>query len=110
MLIVPMMKGPLVAETTDGRPSKRLTERMTVPSLLSVRPRQPRTEARTRRVRTVALRVIRSSRQSKLDHPRRDEDQQLVVLLVPGLVLEQVADDRDVGQPRYPVLSLVQRD
>jgi hypothetical protein len=55
-----MSKGPFVAETETGRPSKSLTDRITVPSLRSVRDRQPasdRARARRRR-RTVALRVM----------------------------------------------------
>src|SRR6476659_4038140 len=107
---------PLRSETLEGRPLKSETDSRTVPSLRSVRERQPATasvRARAIRMRTVPCFFMGKAplpKVSDLDEPRRDEDEELVVLITAVLDLEQVADARDVAQTGHPVLTVVAGD
>src|SRR5947209_18113329 len=114
----PIWKGPPPRnETLTGRPLKLETTSRTVPSLRSVRARQPATATATARairvqrpIRWFFMGWLRSRELSDLDDSRCDEDEELVVLLTPRLVFEQVADDRKVGQAGHPALAVVAGD
>src|SRR5258708_1991184 len=124
---VPMLTPPTasaaVTDTTVGMPVMLPKVRITGPAVLSVRDRQLPATSRTaesaarlricltifnvlisgsatswRKCSRCSVPAMAFSSGSDLDDPGRDEDQQLVVGLVPCAVLEQVADDRQVRQ------------